>query len=65
MPPGPGDGQIAVRVGRLLVYVNDREALESFLDAWHRAEALADTAVGPLDPSLYRRRSRSGGPRAE
>ncbi len=26
---GPGHGQIAVRVGRVLVYVNDREALDS------------------------------------
>jgi hypothetical protein len=47
-------GQIAVRVGRLLVYVNDREALASFLDAWHQAEALADKAFG-LEPMPYRR----------
>ena len=52
---GPGHGQIAVRVGRLLVYCNDRDALESFLDAWHQAEALADKAFGPLDPPEYRR----------
>ncbi len=26
---GPGHGQIAVRVGRVLVYINDREALNS------------------------------------
>ena len=43
---GPGHGQIAVRVGRLLVYVNDRDALDSFLDAWRQAEALADKAFG-------------------
>jgi hypothetical protein len=52
---GPGHGQIAVRVGRLLVYLNDRDALESFIDAWRRAEALADKAFGPLDPIEYRR----------
>lgn len=52
---GPGHGQIAVRVGRLLVYCNDRESLESFLDAWNRAEALADKAFGPVDPPQYRR----------
>jgi hypothetical protein len=52
---GPGHGQIAVRVGRLLVYVNDRDAMESFVDAWRRAEALADKAFGPLDPVEYRR----------
>ena len=52
---GSGHGQITVRVGRLLVYCNDCEALESFLDAWHRAEALADKAFGPTDPPKDRR----------
>jgi hypothetical protein len=50
-------GQIAVRVGRLLVYVNDREALASFLDAWHQAEALADKAFGLSGSVVYRPRS--------
>ena len=44
---GPGKGQIGVRVGRILIYVANREALQSFLDAWQRAEALADEAFGP------------------
>lgn len=44
---GPGKGQIGVRVGRLLVYVANREALGSFLDAWGKAAALADKAFGP------------------
>jgi len=44
---GPGQGQIGVRVGRLLVYVANREALGSFLDAWGKAGALADKAFGP------------------
>ena len=49
---GPGKDQIGVRVGRLLVYVANREALASFLDAWREAEALADKAFGPeLPPS--------------
>jgi hypothetical protein len=39
---GPGHGQIAVPVGRVLVYVNDREALNSFLDAWQQAAEMAD-----------------------
>jgi len=47
---GPGKGQIGVRVGRLLVYVADREALASFLDAWGQAGALADKAFGPEMP---------------
>ena len=44
---GPGKGQIGVRVGRLLVYVANREALASFMDAWREAEALSDKAFGP------------------
>jgi len=44
---GPGKGQIGVRVGRLLIYVANREALASFLSAWARAEALADKVFGP------------------
>lgn len=52
---GPGHGQIAVRVGRVLVYVNDREALESFLDARTQAEGLADKAFGPVPPHRPRK----------
>ena len=44
---GPGQGQIGVRVGRLLVYVSNREALGSFLEAWGKAGALTDRAFGP------------------
>jgi len=44
---GLGKGQIGVRVGRLLVYVANRQALQSFLDAWREAEALADNVFGP------------------
>jgi len=47
---GPGKGQIGVRVGRLLIYVANREALASFLSAWTEAEALADKAFGPELP---------------
>jgi hypothetical protein len=54
---GPGQGQIAVRIGRLLVYVNDREALNSFLDAWQQADDLADKAFGVvLPPPAYKPR---------
>jgi hypothetical protein len=47
---GPGKGQLGVRVGRLLVYVANREALGSFLDAWGKAAGLADKAFGPNLP---------------
>ncbi len=54
---GPGQGQIAVRIGRLLVYVNDREALNSFLNAWQQAADLADKAFGVvLPPPAYKPR---------
>ena len=43
----PGQGQIGVRVGRLLVYVANREALGSFLQAWGQAAGLAEQAFGP------------------
>jgi hypothetical protein len=57
---GPGHGQIAVRVGRLLIYVNNREALESILDAWQQAADLADKAFGVvLPPQVYKPRSRA------
>ena len=47
---GPGKGQIGIRVGRILIYVANREALASFLDAWAQAETLADKAFGPALP---------------
>lgn len=56
---GPGHGQIAIRVGRILIYVNDREALDSFLDAWQQAADLGNNAFGAvLPPAAYRPRSR-------
>ena len=52
---GTGRGQIAVRVGRVLVYVTDRDALASFTAAWAEAQTLADQAFGPqLPPPVYR-----------
>ena len=48
---GPQRGQIGVRVGRVLVYVANREALASFTAAWAEAADLADKAFGPLMPA--------------
>ena len=42
---GPAQGQIGVRVGSLLVYRANRQAL-GILDAWGKAGALADEAFG-------------------
>jgi hypothetical protein len=45
---GNGVGHICVRIGRVALYLEDREALTAALDAWGRAAALADQAFGPL-----------------
>ena len=45
---GNGVGRIAVRVGRVLVYVEDRDSLNASLAAWARAAELAESAFGPL-----------------
>ena len=55
---GPGHGQIAVRVGRMLIYVKNREALDSFLDAWQQAADLGDKAFGVVLPPAYKPRRR-------
>lgn len=44
---GPSRGQIAVQVGRILVYATDRDALNSYAMAWAQAATLADQAFGP------------------
>ena len=56
---GPGHGQIAVRVGRVLIYLNDRDALNSWLEAWREASVMADKAFGVvLPPPAYQPRPR-------
>ena len=45
-PAGPGHGQIAIRLARVLIYLNDREALDSLLDASLRASEFGDEAFG-------------------
>lgn len=55
---GPHQGQIGVRVGRVLVYVANREALASFVSAWNEAASLAAEAFGPaLPPPVYKPRT--------
>lgn len=48
---GNGQAHIAVRVGRVLVYVADREALRCFVAAWSQAERMG-TRVFPEDPDV-------------
>jgi len=47
---GRGYGHIAVRVGRILVYLEDRDALQAWTTAIGRAADLADAAFGPTCP---------------
>jgi hypothetical protein len=45
-----GSPYVAVRVGRILIYVEDRAALDCFAQAWRKAERFADTVFGgPFD----------------
>ncbi len=44
---GRGYGHIAVRVGRVLVYLEDRDALQAWTTAIAKAADLADSAFGP------------------
>ena len=56
-PAGPGHGQIAIRLGRVLSYLNDRDALDSLLDACQQAADLGDRAYGVVLPqAFYKRR---------
>jgi hypothetical protein len=43
---------IAVRVGRVLTYVNDYDALQSHWLAWQRARELAPNVFGP-EPDAF------------
>lgn len=55
---GTGHGVISVRVGQVLLYLEDREALLSWAAAIQRAIELQDRAYGPeLPPPLSVRRT--------
>ncbi len=57
---GRGYGHIAVRVGRVLVYLEDRKALEAWTTAIGKADDLADSAFGHLPKSRYEVAGSSG-----
>jgi len=48
---GRGYGHIAKRVGRILVYLEDRDALQAWTTAIGKAADLADSAFGPHLPT--------------
>jgi hypothetical protein len=54
---GFAHGTIAIRIGRTLLYVEDRDALLSLVAVVQEAVALEDQAFGRRHPSAYRPRS--------
>ncbi len=50
---GRGYGHIAVRVGRILLYLVDRDALQAWTMAIGKAAVLADQAFGPEPAARY------------
>jgi len=44
-----GFGHVAIRVGRVLLYVEDRDALEALQEAVRRAVEVAEPVFEPLD----------------
>lgn len=49
---GAGNEVIALRLGSLLVYVEDREALDALGCVLRRADALADRVFGPPEDAF-------------
>jgi hypothetical protein len=49
-----------VRVGKILIYVQDRDSLRSCVEAWEQALRCADEAFGPVLPPPAYRRPRGG-----
>ncbi len=47
---GPGPGTISIRLGRVVLVIEDRDALEVLTTACRQAEAMADRAFGPEMP---------------
>ncbi len=52
---GRGYGHLCLRVGRVLLYLEDRDSLLAWQEALRQASELADSALGPvLPPWRYR-----------
>ena len=56
---GPGPGTISIRLGRVVLVIEDRDALDVLASACGQAQRLADRAFGPeLPPPVYKPRAR-------
>ncbi len=47
-----GTAHLAIRVGRILLYIEDRGALATWTEAWRRALDLADGVFGAVDDAF-------------
>jgi len=54
---GPGCGSISIRLGRVVIVLEDRQAYEAFERAWGQVQALVDKALPHLPPAPYKPRS--------
>lgn len=54
---GPGPGRVSIHLGRVVLVLEDRDALEVLGTAVRQAEAMADRAFGPeMPPPAYKPR---------
>jgi hypothetical protein len=54
---GPGHGAVSLRLGRVVLVLEDRQAYEAVRRAWHEVEAVVDQALPELPPPAYRPRA--------
>jgi hypothetical protein len=54
-----GEAHIALRVGRVLLYLQDRDALDALRRAVRTAEGLADGVYGPVEDGFTRAEARA------
>ncbi len=54
---GPGHGAVSLRLGRVVLVLEDRQAYEAVRRAWQEVEAVVDQALPELPPPAYRPRA--------
>ena len=54
-----GEAHLVLRVGRVLLYLEDREALDALRRAVRKAEALADAVYGEVEDGFIRAEARA------
>ncbi len=54
---GPGHGAVSMRLGGVVLVLEDRQAYEALRRAWQEVEAVVDQALPELPPPAYRPRT--------